>query len=433
MSIETLFMRRSSDQRSPGSNLPLSTISLVSAGFVALAVAMGIGRFAFTPVLPMMRHEGTLSITGAAWLASANYAGYLAGALLAWLVSIPTHRGIRWGLVIICLGTIAMGFVQTLSGWMVLRAVTGIGSAWVLIFISAWCLDHLQHVGRLVLNGAIFAGVGAGILLTGLFCLGFMKAKMTSTQAWIGLGSLAILSTVLIWPATRTIPKSERKLPGARTWNWEASRLILCYGAFGFSYIIPATFLPAMAQRIVADPGVFGWMWPAFGAAAIVSTLVAAVMSKRMGNRQLWIASQLLMAVGVALPALWHHLSSILVASILVGSTFMVISMAAVQEARQVAGHNPTPLISAMTTSFAIGQVIGPLLASKLPHLGGEFAGSLLLASFTLLLSACTLIRRGTAPLSKSPQNNSFGLSSGPIPPHLHSHLDRTNVAEICS
>ena len=98
--VETLTMPRSSDQLSPGSTLPLSTTSLVSAGFVALAVAMGIGRFAFTPVLPMMRHEGALSITGAAWLASANYAGYLAGALLALLLSISTYRGIRGDLLL---------------------------------------------------------------------------------------------------------------------------------------------------------------------------------------------------------------------------------------------------------------------------------------------------------------------------------------------
>jgi MFS family permease len=425
MSIETLAMPRSSDRLSPGSTLPLATTSLVSAGFVALAVAMGIGRFAFTPVLPMMRHEGALSITGAAWLASANYAGYLAGALLALLISIPVHRGIRWGLVIICLGTSAMGFVQTLSGWMMLRAVTGIGSAWVLIFVSACCLEHLKRVGRLVLNGAVFAGVGAGILVTGLLCLAFMKAKMTSSQAWVGLGSLAILSTALIWPVTRAIPKSEGKLPSVQIWNLETSRLILCYGVFGFSYIIPATFLPAMAQRIVSDPGVFGWMWPAFGAAAIVSTLVAGGLSKRIGNRQLWIACQLLMAVGVALPALWHQLCSIVVAALLVGSTFMVISMVAVQEARQVAGRNPTPLISAMTTCFAIGQVIGPLLASKLPHLGDEFAGSLLLASFLLLLSACTLIRVG-------PQKTTFGSPADPIhPPAPQSQL--ATAAEISS
>jgi len=362
---------------------------------------MGIGRFAFTPVLPMMRHEGALTITGAGWLASANYAGYLAGALSPLLIRIPMHRGIRWGLVIICLGTSAMGFVQTLSGWIVLRALTGIGSAWVLIFVSAWCLEHFNRVGRPALSGAVFAGVGAGILVTGLLCLAFMKLKASSPQAWVGLGALAILSTALIWPVTRAIPASERKLLSVRTWNLEARRLILCYGAFGFAYIIPATFLPAMAQRIVSDPGVFGWMWPAFGTAAIVSTLVAGGASKRMGNRQLWITCQLVMAVGVAFPALWHHLFSIVVAALLVGSTFMVTSMVAMQEAREIAGRDSTPLISAMTTCFAIGQVIGPLFASQLPHLGDEFAGSLLLASFLLLLSTRTLIRGGPAPLGK--------------------------------
>ena len=234
-------MRRSSDQRSPGSTL--STTSLIAAGFVALAVAMGIGRFAFTPVLPMMRNEGALSITGAAWLACANYAGYLAGALLAWLVSIPTYRGIRWGLVIICLGTSGMGFVQTLSGWMVLRAVTGVGSAWVLIFVSAWCLDHLQHVGRLALNGAIFAGVGAGILVAGLLCLGFMKAKMTSTQAWIGLGSLAILSTALIWPVTRYIPKSETQAAGRSNMELGGKPLDPLLRSFRFQLYHPGYFL----------------------------------------------------------------------------------------------------------------------------------------------------------------------------------------------
>jgi predicted MFS family arabinose efflux permease len=172
-----------------------------------------------------------------------------------------------------------------------------------------------------------------------------------------------------------------------------------------------------MAQRIVSDPGVFGWMWPAFGAAAIVSTLLAAGTSKHLGNRQFWIACHLLMAVGVAWPALWHHLCSIIVAALLVGSTFMVTSMVAVQEARQVAGRDPTPLISAMTTCFAVGQVIGPLLASKLPHLGDEFAGSLLLASFLLLLSACILIRGGPAPLAKLPRKNTFGSPANPIPP----------------
>jgi uncharacterized membrane protein YGL010W len=106
------------------------------------------------------------------------------------------------------------------------------------------------------------------------------------------------------------------------------------------------------------------------------------------------------MAVGVASPALFHHLSSVVVAALLVGSTFMVTSMVAMQEAQQIGGDDPTSLMSAMTTCFAIGQVIGPLFASKLPHLADEFGGSLLLASFLLVLSACTLMGSRPAPLA---------------------------------
>jgi len=94
MSIETLAMPRSSDRLSPGSTLPLSTTSLVSAGFVALGLAMGIGRFAFTPVLPMMRHEGALSITGAAGLAFAVWVALGSLAILSTALIWPATRAI---------------------------------------------------------------------------------------------------------------------------------------------------------------------------------------------------------------------------------------------------------------------------------------------------------------------------------------------------
>ena len=50
--------------------------AIAATGMVALAVAMGIGRFAFTPLLPMMLHDGVLGLPAASWLATANYLGY---------------------------------------------------------------------------------------------------------------------------------------------------------------------------------------------------------------------------------------------------------------------------------------------------------------------------------------------------------------------
>jgi MFS family permease len=170
----------------------------------------------------------------------------------------------------------------------------------------------------------------------------------------------------------------------------ESRRLVLCYGAFGFGYIIPATFLPAMAKAIVADPRVFGWAWPAFGAAAVVSTLYAARLSARLSHRSVWIGGQLVMALGVVAPLVLPGLAGMLAAAILVGGSFMVITMAGMQEARRVAGPHARALMAAMTSAFALGQILGPVTVSVLPR---GFSPALILAASILALSALLLLK----------------------------------------
>jgi predicted MFS family arabinose efflux permease len=164
-------------------------------------------------------------------------------------------------------------------------------------------------------------------------------------------------------------------------------RLVLCYGAFGFGYIIPATFLPAMAKEIVPDPWLFGWAWPAFGAAAVVSTLYAARLGARLSHRTVWIGGHLVMALGVAVPLVVPGLPGIMAAAFLVGGTFMVITMAGMQEARRVAGPQARALMAAMTSAFALGQILGPLVV------GLGFSPALILAASVLALSAFLLER----------------------------------------
>jgi len=124
-------------------------------GLAALAVAMGIGRFAFTPLLPMMQDEFGLTLAEGGWLASANYVGYLAGALSATLVADVARRGaIRLGLATIALSTLAMGATDSFAAWMLLRFVPGFASAWVLVCVSAWSLELLGKAGRPALGGA---------------------------------------------------------------------------------------------------------------------------------------------------------------------------------------------------------------------------------------------------------------------------------------
>ncbi len=364
------------------------------AGLAALAVAMGVGRFAFTPLLPMMQQDAGLSVAGGGWLASANYLGYLAGALWAGATRANAATAIRAGLAAIGLATLAMAFDSGFAGWAVLRAVAGVASAWVLIHTSAWCFERIVPLGRPILAGVLFSGVGAGIFAAGSLCVLLMATGKGSSSAWAVLGVASLAITAVLWPVFRSSGEAAGTSSEPHRWSWAQARLVVAYGAYGFGYIIPATFLPVMAKEVVSDPAVFGWAWPAYGAAAALSTLGVALLSGHYGNRAAWIASHLVMALGVAAPVFWPGIGGIVLAALCVGGTFVVITMVGLQEARTVAGAQAPKLMAAMTAAFAAGQIVGPLSVSAIVSLGGGFSAALMIACGVLLAGAGLLVKR---------------------------------------
>ena len=365
------------------------------AGLAALAVAMGIGRFAFTPILPMMLQDAGLSIASGGLLASANYLGYLLGALSAMVVRIRPEHAIRGGLLAIAAVTLAMGWQLPFAMWLALRLLAGVASAWVLISVSAWCMESLARYQRPFLNSLVFAGVGTGIAGAGLVCLALIRVDAPSAHAWAAMGWLSLAVTVAAWRFFRPAEQAAatHKAHGRYRWNGDAVRLVLCYGVFGFGYIIPATFLPVMARNALQGSPLFGWSWPVFGVAAALSTLTVAFFVRRLGNRRVWKRSHIVMAVGVVLPVIHPGLLSVFVAALCVGGTFMVITLAALQEGKRIAAGNPTVLIAAMTSAFAAGQIIGPLTVSA----GGgndSFSAGLVTAA-VLLAGSALLLGRG--------------------------------------
>lgn len=363
-------------------------------GMVALAMAMGIGRFAFTPILPMMHEDSGLTVSAGGWLASANYLGYLLGAIAAMRGNVRSSAAIRAGMVAIGLTTLAMGMTESPVAWIVLRFIPGFASAIVLVHVSAWALESLTKAGRPELGGIVYAGVGAGIVLAGGICLGLSRLAANSASAWIALGVIALVACVPVWRAVGNAPGAPvAGVPGHAALREipEFWRLVLCYGAFGLGYIIPATFLPIMAKQVVPDPLMFGWAWPIFGMAAVVSTLFASRLALLVGGRKVWVFGNIVMAIGVLIPALVGSLSAIVVSALCVGGTFMVMTMVGLQEARRVAGMHARVLMAAMTAAFAAGQIIGPLLVSALVDRGQGFSMALFAAAIPLLAAAAAL------------------------------------------
>ncbi|HLQ86491.1 MAG TPA: YbfB/YjiJ family MFS transporter [Salinisphaeraceae bacterium] len=368
------------------------------AGLVALAVAMGIGRFAFTPIMPMMEADAGLTLRAAGWLAAVNYLGYFLGALCA--VRVPLHWAIRGGLLLIATVTFAMGETHVFALQLVLRLLAGIASAWVLVHVSAWALHWLLAWRRSQASGIVYAGVGVGIAVAGLLSMAAMLAQLHSDRAWQLLGLLSLFATLLLWRAFRVDDSTTGKqaaedtgVPARIRWDADKWRLLICYGVFGIGYIIPATYLPDMAHRYIDNPLVFGLAWPVFGLAAALSTWLASRWMTRVDGRRLWALCYVLMATGVALPAFWTSLVAIMLAALLVGGTFMVVTMLGLREARLAVGAEATAFIALMTAAFAIGQILGPLLVSAVLHWAYGFAGALLGVAAALLLAGVSLWR----------------------------------------
>lgn len=372
-----------------------SVHALVLAGFVALAVAMGIGRFAFTPLLPMMQKDLGMGLAQGGWLASANYLGYFAGALTAAFLPWNARTLLRAGLTLVALTTALMGWTSVWSAWIAWRSIAGVASAWVLVATASLCLARLNAVGSPKKAGWVFAGVGGGIAAAGLLCLVADLRGVSAPHSWLMLGVLAAgaaLCTYPLWQISTNAPCLTDVPP--RTNGQAHRRLVLCYGFFGFGYILPATFLPAQARVLLDDHAIFGLAWPLFGLAAAFSTLACGVLLRRFSLRGLWLAAQLLMAVGVVMPALIPGLGSIIVAAVCVGGTFMVITMLGMQQAHMTGGPRARTLIANLTAAFAFGQLAGPVFFSLVnEHFGASLNSSLYVACAVLVLGCLLLLK----------------------------------------
>jgi Uncharacterised MFS-type transporter YbfB len=293
------------------------------------------------------------------------------------------------------LTTVAAAWTFGDWGWLagiVLRAGAGVFSAWTLICASSWCLAELARRGMSDRGAWIYTGVGLGIALAGL--LAWLGGRQPATRLWLELGLVAIAGTIFVWLSLRGGSASSVT---AKANRWAASRgksgylpFVLCYGAFGFGYIVPATFLPTMARQLVPDPLVFGLTWPLFGAAAALSVAGAARFLSKWPRRRVWALAQGVMALGTLLPALVQSLWALAASAILVGGTVMVATMAGLQLARELVPDNPTPLLARMTSAFAAGQIAGPLLVRALGF--GRFAGCDALSSASIIATVLLVV-----------------------------------------
>ncbi|WP_096470703.1 YbfB/YjiJ family MFS transporter [Burkholderia stabilis] len=372
------------------------------ACMVGLAVVLGVGRFAFTPLLPLMLADGSIGLKAGGWLASANYAGYFVGAVSCAALRVAPARMVRFGLAATVLLTAAMGVGHQLPVWLAVRFVAGVVSAWTFVFVSQWGLRRLAELYAPEWSGVIYAGPGVGIVLTGL--IGSALAGQRAASGWLGFAALSAVLSVAIWrtfvvapaqavPAAGTTQHAAAAVSAApadaRRHRVDAAWLVVLYGTPGFGYIITATFLPVIARA--ALPAGSPWpdlFWPMFGAALIVGAIAAARLPGHWDNRLLLAAGCATQALGIGAGIVWPNALGFSVGSALLGLPFTAITLFAMREARRLHGERAAGLMGYATASYGIGQIVGPLVAAPLAARFGSFSPALWVAVAALLAGA---------------------------------------------
>ena len=251
-----------------------------------MAAAVGIGRFVYTPILPPMVADLGMSTTTAGLIASANFLGYLAGALLAATPFVPGSRR-TWLVVSLAVSAVttgAMGLASSTVAFLLLRFVGGFASAFVLVFASALVLDRLSAAGRSGLSAVHFAGVGTGITVS---------AALVSILLALGFGWRALwLASGVSRPhrarrRARVGARSRRIAEGAvgaAARTDEGSRaLVVAYGLFGFGYVITATFLVTIVRGAPDVRALEPVVWVVVGVTAIPSVALWTSMARAIG------------------------------------------------------------------------------------------------------------------------------------------------------
>ncbi|KNC08137.1 MFS transporter [Pantoea sp. RIT-PI-b] len=366
------------------------------SAFLSLVVAMGIGRFAFTPQVPLMIHDHQLTLTSASLVAALNYLGYLFGSFDAMRarhrVEWRLQAGV-WGAVVLTLlsacvsGPWLHGLIRFLIGW---------ASGWAMVLLAAWASDQLHHHGRPGMLAAVFAGPGTGIFISGMLAVVLHASGVSAAFAWAAYGVLALL---LIAAIARFLPRSGQlhrpdQAAAPLVLNGDLKRLVLSYSLAGFGYILPATFLSQMAAARFPDSAFAQFVWPVFGGAAVIG-IVLGILTRHWGSSHRRLAIVLwAQALGVIAAIVLPGLNGLMLGAALIGGGFLCVVQLALQYGRELAPQHARYLAGLLTTGYAVGQLGGPLLSWISSLLWHRLEPALWVAGVSLILAGMLVLRR---------------------------------------
>ena len=368
------------------------------AGVFSQLLCIGVARFAYTPLLPVMQQQSWIGDADGGWLAALNYAGYMVGALLAATVrSIHVKDTLyRLCLVLAVLTTAGMALTEHFWLWAGLRFLAGFSSSGAMLLASGlimhWLIQHRQRVEL----GIHFAGLGLGIVLAAVAVEAMLALSMNWQAQWWGFSVLAV---GLLVPAWRWLPRPLPAVPGAsgseaaakpptRTFmRW----MLAAYFCAGYGYVISATFIVTIVEREPLLAGAGNWTFALVGLAAAPAVMLWDLVARRIGYLGALIVAMGLQVIGIVLPAITTSLAAVLFSAVLYGGTFLGCVSLVLTMAGRLYPASPARLMGKMTLAYGSAQIIAPALTGMLAEATGHYSIGLWLAGGFVALGALLL------------------------------------------
>ena len=376
-------------------NFNYKVLVLILTGTAALALAIGIGRFTYTPILPFMLEELNITKTEGGLIASWNFFGYLCGSLLS--ISSIFKKRVKLVFFISIVLSISTTFLMSIDDevifFIIIRFISGLSSAFVLIFGTALILPSIQAFGKKSLSTSHFMGVGFGIVISSILVTFLGELGFHWDDLWIGVAVLSVILAIPIFICTpNEILQHSYSQNSNYNNNFSFSLISISYGLYGFGYVILGTFISAMARETSGLEATEMYVWLLVGLAGIPMVIFWPWFGKKIGNDLALFFACAIMGLGVLMPVLLENKVGITSASILLGSTFIPITALALLEGQSRYNGSIRVSTAILTSSFSVGQMIGPYFGGVIIDLFNSYSIALTISSISLFIASILMI-----------------------------------------
>lgn len=373
-------------------------LKVMVAGICSLILCMGVARFLYTPLLPLMQKQAGLGLAEGGWLAAANYAGYLTGALAAAMISDMglKDRLYRIGIVSSVITTAMMGMSDHLAVWLVSRYLAGLGTAAGMLMGTGLVLNWLiRHNYRSEL-GLHFAGVGIGIAFCGMTAM--VMGHWTDWQGeWY---AFTLIGALLAVPALAWLPRPENAgvtTSGHALVDSAPSSLFMglfmaSYFCAGVGFVVSATFIVAIVNHLPGLEGQGTMVFVVLGIAAAPACVVWDLIARRIGGLNALIVASVAQIGGILLPVAGGGLIGPMAGALLFGGTFIGMVSLVLTMAGRFYPSRPAKMMGKMTISYGVAQILAPAVIGWLAAGLGSYEVGLYLAAAIMTVGTAILI-----------------------------------------